>query len=143
MRFSSKKDLWLWAIIWGTIIICFLPLFFEPLVAIFLTLPTAVFLIWLGFSTNYSITDKEILIKSGPIRKSICIKDIKTISSVKNPLSAPALSLDRLEIIYGDQFNIALVSPEDKQTFIACLMTINTNIELDDKLSSYSPNEPS
>lgn len=55
--------------------------------------------------------------------------DITTITQIKetnNPLSAPASSLDRLEIKHGTKS--ILVSPKDKQGFIASLQRINPNI---------------
>lgn len=55
--------------------------------------------------------------------------DITTITGIKetnNPLSAPAASLDRLEIKYGKKS--ILVSPKDKQGFMASLQRINPNI---------------
>ncbi|RDW18030.1 hypothetical protein CWR45_10245 [Oceanobacillus chungangensis] len=38
----------------------------------------------------------------------------------KNPLSSPALSLKRLEIVYG-QYNSVLISPFDREEFIRIL----------------------
>lgn len=55
--------------------------------------------------------------------------DITTITQIKetnNPLSAPAASLDRLEL--KQDTKSILVSPKDKQGFIASLQRINPNI---------------
>lgn len=55
--------------------------------------------------------------------------DINTITQIKetnNPLSAPAPSLDRLELKHGTKS--ILVSPKDKRGFIASLQHINPKI---------------
>lgn len=55
--------------------------------------------------------------------------DIHTITEIKdtnNPLSAPAASIDRLEVTHSKGY--LLVSPKDKEGFIAALQQINPNI---------------
>ncbi|MFQ5610075.1 MAG: PH domain-containing protein [Woeseiaceae bacterium] len=39
----------------------------------------------------------------------------------RNPLSSPALSLDRLKITYGPKNRKVLVSPADKESFVQAL----------------------
>lgn len=65
------------------------------------------------------------------MKKRISIKDIRKISRTKNPLAAPALSYDRLEILYGSQFQAELVSPKDKQQFVSLLKSIHPQIEVE------------
>lgn len=76
--------------------------------------------IWGWFTTGYFIEEEKLIIQSGPLKKTIVISEIKKIVRTKNPLSAPALSMDRLEISYG-KFEMALVSPKDRHQFIAKL----------------------
>lgn len=52
----------------------------------------------------------------------------------KNPLSSPALSIDRIEITYDSGFGMVLVSPKNKQKFISLLKSINPHIEVDNNL---------
>ena len=131
LYFPSKKDVWLYPIIWGSIIVCFIPIFTgSDLKVLFFTIPCAFLLGWTWFKTGYEVTPGYVTVQSGPIKKKIPIYEIKKISKTKNPLSAPALSLDRLEINYG-QFGMALVSPKDKQKFISLLTSINSKIEVD------------
>lgn len=58
--------------------------------------------------------------------RPIDISAITQIKETNNPLSAPAASLDRLELKHGTKS--ILVSPKDKQGFIASLQRINPNI---------------
>jgi len=62
------------------------------------------------------------------MRKKINIKDIRTVKSSKNPISAPACSLDRIEI-RGEKIGV-LLSPEDKKGFVSSLRDINHMIEI-------------
>lgn len=93
-----------------------------PVIALFLN----IFL-----QTSYTITtDKRLLIKSGILFKAeIDIETIRKIQSSNSILSSPALSMDRLEIFYN-KYDSVLISPKNKQGFIADLLTINTNISV-------------
>jgi hypothetical protein len=57
----------------------------------------------------------------------IDINAIRKINKTRNPISSPALSLDRIEIIYN-KFDSILISPKDKQAFVEELLKINPNI---------------
>ncbi len=130
MYFPSKKDMFFRIIIWGCIAVCFLPLLREEYYALFFTVPLALLMMWGWFKTGYFIEREELIIQSGPLKKRIVISEIEKIVKTKNPLSAPALSIDRLEISYG-KFELALVSPKDKHQFITQLKHVNPNIEVD------------
>jgi len=58
--------------------------------------------------------------------RPIDITAITQIKETNNPLSAPAASLDRLKIKHSK--GCMLISPKDKQGFIASLQRINPNI---------------
>lgn len=134
MRFPSKKDLWLTLIIWGSIIICTIPIFTEQdLVLTLIMVPIDIFLIWLWFTTEYIIDGDFLLIKYGPFKNKVPIMEISKIRGTKNPLSAPALSMDRLEITYG-RYDLALVSPKEKQLFTEKLLEINPHIEVESSI---------
>ena len=83
------------------------------------------------FSKTYYTINGEILkIRSGFLyRKNIDIKSIRKISETGNPLSAPAISLDRLEIEYN-KFDSVLISPARKKDFIHDLKKVNAAIEI-------------
>ncbi|CAG9612365.1 hypothetical protein BACCIP111899_01538 [Bacillus rhizoplanae] len=136
MYFPSKKDLWLYPIYFGCIIACFVPLFIRrDYEVLFFTIPFAILLVWSWFTTGYKVNNDLLIIQNGPIKKRVSIKDIKKITQTKNPLASPALSIDRLEIIYGSDFGMALVSPKDKQKFVSLLRSINPKIEVENRLN--------
>ena len=82
-------------------------------------------------TTYYQIEDRVLKIKSGfLLNKTIAIGSIRKIAGTKSPLSAPATSLDRLEIMYNKTDSI-IISPKDKNGFINELKSINPSIEVE------------
>ncbi|MDE9407765.1 PH domain-containing protein [Acinetobacter nosocomialis] len=80
--------------------------------------------IWLPIFSTYYVVEKNILvIKSLIFRWKINIDDITQIEPTHNPLSSPALSLDRLKISYIKNGRIAkvMISPKDKEGFLNTL----------------------
>ena len=81
-------------------------------------------------TTNYTIDGNSLIIKCGfLLNKTIDIKGIKKITETNNPLSAPAISLDRLEISYGTYDSI-LISPKQKKEFIETIVSLNPQVEI-------------
>ncbi|MGE7920160.1 PH domain-containing protein [Viridibacillus sp. NPDC093762] len=135
MYYPSKKDVWVAVINWAVILSCFLPLLMQrDYEALFVTIPLAFLLGWSWFTTGYRISNELLIIQSGPLKKRIPIKNIEKVSSTKNPLASSALSFDRIEISYGTDYGMALVSPKDKNGFVTHLKNINPQIELDKRL---------
>lgn len=128
MYFSSKRDRWLGLLLWipmlcAVILTGWIALDqgqFDP-TSTLIIIPTMAFIAWTWFGTGYQVTDDELKIKCGPIRQMIPLREITKIESTRNPISAPALSLDRLEIKYGEG-KIAIISPQDKEEFIKLIM---------------------
>ncbi|WP_162126406.1 PH domain-containing protein [Flavobacterium phycosphaerae] len=58
---------------------------------------------------------------------SIDIKTIRKIYATRNPLSAPALSINRIAIVYN-KFDEVLISPKDREDFIQELLKVNPDI---------------
>ncbi|MFW1649368.1 PH domain-containing protein [Acinetobacter nosocomialis] len=80
--------------------------------------------IWLPIFSTYYVVEKNILvIKILIFRWKINIDDITQIEPTHNPLSSPALSLDRLKISYMKNGRIAkvMISPKDKEGFLNTL----------------------
>lgn len=73
--------------------------------------------LWLLLSTRYTLRQGELTVRSGPFRWRIKVADISSITPTSNPLSSPALSLDRLRIEYSRNKSL-LISPRDKEQFI-------------------------
>ena len=126
--FKSKIDLWIGFIIAVSAFLCAaisLPLLLSSsianvLIAVLILGLGSAFPIWLFFSTNYSTNEKDLLIKCGPFRWVVPLATITSVKETKNPLSSPALSLDRLQISYQSGKSI-MVSPKDKQRFISAI----------------------
>ncbi|OAT82530.1 hypothetical protein A6P54_08245 [Bacillus sp. MKU004] len=97
--------------------------------SLFVTVPIMALIIWLIAATYYEISGEELKIAAGPIRYTIHIHTIRSIEASKNPISSPALSLDRLRIDYN-QSNVVYISPKDKKEFTDELLKINPNIRV-------------
>jgi len=134
MYFPSKRDGWLFIINIVVVLTCFSPLLAQSDYFVLLfTVPLAILLIWCWFTTGYEVTNREIIIRSGPFKSKIDIQKMRSIRPTKNLLSAFALSIDRLEITYDPHYKIALVSPKDKETFTKFLKEQNPAIRTEEK----------
>ena len=81
-------------------------------------------------TTTYTIQGNALKVKAGFLfRRTIDITSIKKIEETRNPMSAPAASLDRLDIQYGS-FDNVIVSPKDKAGFIEALCALNPAIKV-------------
>lgn len=72
---------------------------------------------WVLLATHYTFEGRELLVRSGPFKWRIPIAEITNVKPTSNPLSSPALSLDRLRIEYG-RGRWIMVSPHDKEGFL-------------------------
>ncbi|MBP2077778.1 PH domain-containing protein [Oceanobacillus polygoni] len=134
MYFPSKKDKWLTIVIWGIALLGFLtPLIKAQLMAALIMLFLGLFLLWFWFKTGYKIEGEKIKIYYGPIRQTIKINEIEVIIKSKAPLTAPALSMDRIQIRCG-KYDIFSISPVDQDQFIKAITEINPDISLDTRL---------
>jgi len=83
-----------------------------------------IFIIWLPiFNTYYVVENNTLVIKSLVFRWKIKLNDITQIEPTHNPLSSPALSLDRLKIYYMKNEKIAtvMISPKNKEAFLQAI----------------------
>ncbi|WP_242142369.1 MULTISPECIES: PH domain-containing protein [unclassified Bacillus cereus group] len=129
MEFPSKKDVWLYFLFILLIGACFTPIVIgREHFLLFFTIPLAALLIWSWLTTKYIVEEDRIMIQSGFLKKSISIKDIKTISYTKNPQAAYALSFQRLEILYG-AYETELISPQNEMEFISLVKSKNPQIQ--------------
>jgi len=76
--------------------------------------------IWIFTATAYFVTDTELIVRSGPMRIAVKLQAIERIRSTATLLSAPALSLDRLEIQCAKR-SAVVISPADKAGFVAAI----------------------
>jgi len=68
-------------------------------------------------STTYRITDGSLGISCGFFKWKIPLQDISRIEPTTDPISSPALSLNRIRIEYG-QAKSVLISPFNKEEFL-------------------------
>jgi uncharacterized membrane protein YdbT with pleckstrin-like domain len=78
--------------------------------------------LWIFSTTRYELSRESLIVRSGPFRWNIPVADITTVTPTRNPLSSPALSLDRLRIEYG-QGRVVMISPSDRHSFVRALET--------------------
>lgn len=98
--------------------------------------PVILFVIHTLMTTYYVIAGNNLIIKCGFLyNKTIDINTIKRISETNNPISSPAASLDRIEIIYG-KYDAVIISPKQKLDFINDIIAINPNVEVKFKKKS-------
>jgi hypothetical protein len=97
---------------------------------VLINLAVAGFIGLLFWSTHYTIDGHQLRVQAGFfLKEDIDIRSIRRISETRNPISAPAASLDRLDIRYGDR-GMVLISPRDKAAFIAHILKIQPDVEL-------------
>ena len=96
---------------------------------------TITLFLWMWFGTSYKIEEELLKIKSGPFRSTMNIEDIKRLKATKTLLAGPALSIDRIEILYN-KYDLAIISPKNKTEFIRALLTKNKYIEVGNNLFS-------
>ena len=75
---------------------------------------------WLFFSTFYFVDGAHLVVRSGPVTQKIALDTIKAVGLSRSLAAAPALSMDRVEIIFGEHKRV-LLSPENRQAFIDTL----------------------
>lgn len=78
--------------------------------------------IYLGlvFPMRYGMDREHLIVRYGLIRHRIPLRDITEVVPTRNPLSSPALSLDRLRITSGQGlFKSVMISPAAKLEFLA------------------------
>ena len=78
----------------------------------------------LVFPMRYGIAEDVIVVRHGVVRQKVVLRDITEVEPSRSPLSSPALSLDRLNIKFGEGFfKSVMVSPKDKSGFLDELAT--------------------
>jgi Bacterial PH domain len=126
----SKKDAWLVSLIWLSVL---LPL----LVGIFLLLAsnagrslglaltiiganTGLVILLLTYPLRYEILPPELRVRCGLMRWRIPVSTIQDVRPTRNSSSAPAWSLDRVQIDYlkDGKTRSLLISPKDKSAFM-------------------------
>ena len=138
MYFPSKRDWWLGLLIWGLVLLASVPALLKPGKGQFIIMIAVILFVgWIWFGTGYEISDDKLRIRCGPFRQRIPLQEIKEIRKTRSPLSAPACSLDRMEIGYGKSKRV-MISPADKENFIKTIVEKSPHIQLDQELRRYT-----
>ena len=83
---------------------------------------SAAFVLRVLYRTNYTLTDHDLLVRSGPFHWTVRLDSITEIFPTHNPLSSPACSLDRLCIYYRGRKAKIMISPYNKDVFLQNLV---------------------
>jgi membrane protein YdbS with pleckstrin-like domain len=84
---------------------------------------------------RYTLDDNDLRIRAGLlIRIVIPLSRIISVEPTRNPLSSPALSLDRLAIAYkkgGGGYTVVRISPMDRSAFLADIIAVSPRHRMD------------
>lgn len=141
IKYYSKVDTWIVATLVGGflfgLVIILINIVFSGLLATAWWSPVLFLAIFGGvasllFPLYYEITPSALQVRTGWIRREISLASIQRVFPTNNPLSAPALSLDRLQVEYmqGSLRRSTLISPKDKSNFLRDLADRAGDLEM-------------
>ncbi len=142
IRYNSKKDAWLVAVIVVALLLSFIPQIFVLMtpeamqqgawVSLVVTVVVWVFVASLIWPLYYEITPSELFIRSGLLHWKIPLASIQRVSPTRNLLASPSLSLDRLRVDYSQngKARYTLISPKDKPGFLRDLAQYAGDLEV-------------
>ena len=123
VTYPSRIDAWLVVLVGGTVgIVLVLALSSyshspsESLLTFGVLAATLLFSTLIGYPCSYTLTDAQLVIRSGLVRHRIAYRDITAIEPSRSPWAAPALSLRRVKVSFSGRFQ--LVSPRERERFI-------------------------
>ncbi|MET0647601.1 MAG: PH domain-containing protein [Pyrinomonadaceae bacterium] len=142
MTYRSKKDGWLFGLVWGVVLgllavglMGVLAPFGNPALGWALVRAGAAALLGVMLTTyplDYEINGAELIARSGFMRWRVPLADIQEVRPTRSAASAPAWSLDRLRVEYlkGAAPRVLLISPEEKGSFMRHLADAAPGLEL-------------
>lgn len=91
----------------------------DLLVGIAVAVFVAALYVGVVFPLRYGINETHLIVRHGLCRYQIPLADISDVHPTRNPLSSPALSLDRLRIQFGQGlFKGVMISPAERDRFL-------------------------
>lgn len=117
--YKSKVDVWLLALVYGLSVLSAMPALYVGFswIALIVLLFIVSFITLLVFGIKYVIEGELLYIHYSCFHvETVNINKITRISATRNPISAPAASIDRICIEYDN--GTVVISPKDKETFI-------------------------
>jgi PH (Pleckstrin Homology) domain-containing protein len=142
MTYNSKKDWWLFGLVWGLTLGLLAVGLFNVLapfgnpslgwVLVRAGAGTLLAVLLTTYPLNYEITETELVARSGFMRWRVPLANIQEVSPTRSAASAPAWSLDRLRVEYlkGGRSRVLLVSPSDKWAFMRDLADAAPGLEV-------------
>ena len=142
MTYGSKKDWWLFGLVWGVVPVLIVVGLFNVLAPfgnpalgwelVRAGAVTTLVLLLTTYPLDYEITRTELVARSGFMRWRVPLADIQEVRPTHSAASAPAWSLDRLRVEYlkGGRWRALLVSPSDKRAFMRDLADAAPGLEL-------------
>ncbi|MDF2457456.1 MAG: hypothetical protein K0R51_3449 [Cytophagaceae bacterium] len=105
-------------------------IYHEAWIGLIINMTAIVGICYVCIHTTYTIEENVLAIKSPLIMPIIIdIQSIQRVQESRDPLSSPAGSLDRLEIIYGETDRV-LISPKCKKEFLQQLRALKPEIDI-------------
>ena len=136
--FSSRIDIWLiLAVVGAPFFVIVQGLYFMPdePVGKYIAVGIGVFLLVLlpvaVFPCRYTLAEDHLKIQCGRFKQKIPYVQITRIEPSSSWLSAPALSLRRIEINFGSESQ--LISPRDRDKFIVSLKARMSKVKPSDR----------
>ena len=130
--YRSRVSVGLCVFVYGLILICFCPMFFDFNWGVFTMLVLVLFFVtWLLLGIRYVIDGDELIVKH-LITNRFDIKKLMSIKRSQSLLSSPAASLDRIELRFSKPRLSLLISPRNQKEVIHDLITVNPNIEVEE-----------
>ena len=128
-RFKSKTDRWLLYVLMAVMVFELVVLGIaatqatSPVAALSIAVAALLIVALIGsllVRTHYTVSGNTLRIASGPFSWSVPVDQIESVTSTRNPISSPALSLDRLQITYANGRRV-LISPADRDGFLKAI----------------------
>ena len=125
--YPSRIDWWLVPVLWlppvAAVAVCvvFALAGSTPGLLVGIAMAVLVGCIYFGlvFPMRYGLGDTHLVVRFGICRQRIPLADISEVKPTSNPLGAPALSLDRLRVQFGQDVSKAvMISPADRNLFL-------------------------
>lgn len=88
--------------------------------------------LWACYRIRYELSPSELRVNFGPFGTAIPLQSIVEVFPTRNPLSAPAPSLDRLRINFrkpNGKLRFALISPRDRAAFVRDLQAVAPHLQ--------------
>jgi hypothetical protein len=85
-----------------------------------ITVAVSVLLLWVVLGTYYEFERTDLVARSGPFSWRVPLNSISSVHASNSAHSGPALSMDRLEIVFAGS-QVLLISPADKTAFLSTL----------------------